>query len=370
MQRVVKAFFRNLPFLLFLWTVSCAVASSTRDEITDASPILVTDDDEGTDTGGDSDTDTDNDADSDSDGDSDSDTDTDSDTDGDSDTDADADTDTDSDTDTDADTDTDSDANLYPCTGAGESIYSGRCYRYVSTAADFDLAEADCIAWGGHLASISDAGENSHIYSMVGNDAWIGLSNLGTSEVAVTAAENDHCDNMTTMIDLYGGRVTGSNSSYASQFDPDPGCSTCSGGYDVLFPLTVTESGFWIFSLVDSDFDTVLAVVSRDSAAGESECIGAAVLCSDPSDVYSALVPGEYVVIVDGCSSDTVGNYVLDVRRFVFLDGSSFTWDNWNDDEPNDSGRVEDCVELRSSGGRWNDLPCSELRPYVCERYR
>ncbi|MFK7928165.1 MAG: FG-GAP-like repeat-containing protein [Myxococcota bacterium] len=52
--------------------------------------------------------------------------------------------------------------------------------------------------------------------------------------------------------------------------------------------------------------------------------------------------------------------------RFVSADGQTPTHAPWNEGEPNDAGDGEDCVES-SATGLWNDLPCSALRPYVCE---
>lgn len=46
---------------------------------------------------------------------------------------------------------------------------------------------------------------------------------------------------------------------------------------------------------------------------------------------------------------------------------ASGTFTNWNGGEPSNSGGGEDCVEI-SGLGKWNDLPCSLSRAYVCER--
>ncbi|XP_060568366.1 mannose-binding protein C-like [Ruditapes philippinarum] len=43
------------------------------------------------------------------------------------------------------------------------------------------------------------------------------------------------------------------------------------------------------------------------------------------------------------------------------------TFTNWKVGEPSNGGSGEDCVEIRAQG-RWNDVPCSLTRLYVCER--
>ena len=37
--------------------------------------------------------------------------------------------------------------------------------------------------------------------------------------------------------------------------------------------------------------------------------------------------------------------------------GKNFTYTNWANGEPNDTGNNEDCVDM-SSSGLWNDIPC------------
>lgn len=51
---------------------------------------------------------------------------------------------------------------------------------------------------------------------------------------------------------------------------------------------------------------------------------------------------------------------------FTWSDGTPLDFTAWNEGEPNNVGD-EDCVNLPNwTGGLWNDLPCEELRPYIC----
>lgn len=52
---------------------------------------------------------------------------------------------------------------------------------------------------------------------------------------------------------------------------------------------------------------------------------------------------------------------------FIWTDGSPWTFSAFAPGEPNDQNRNEDCTEWDASSGRWNDLPCSELRGALCE---
>jgi hypothetical protein len=50
----------------------------------------------------------------------------------------------------------------------------------------------------------------------------------------------------------------------------------------------------------------------------------------------------------------------------VWIDGSAPEYTNWNAGEPNDAGGIEHCSEFHGSDGRWNDLPCTERKSFVC----
>lgn len=60
-----------------------------------------------------------------------------------------------------------------------------------------------------------------------------------------------------------------------------------------------------------------------------------------------------------------------DLRRegvWVWEDGTRVTYTNWNAAEPNDTGSGEDCGQInRYSDGSWNDEPCRNALPFVCE---
>lgn len=55
-------------------------------------------------------------------------------------------------------------------------------------------------------------------------------------------------------------------------------------------------------------------------------------------------------------------------QHFQWVDGSNLTFKNWNIGEPNNSGGNEKCVELFVHSGKWNDITCSKLRPFLCKK--
>lgn len=48
--------------------------------------------------------------------------------------------------------------------------------------------------------------------------------------------------------------------------------------------------------------------------------------------------------------------------------GAPLTFTNWSPGQPDDFQGREDCVVKTSPAGTWNDRPCGNVIPYVCER--
>ncbi|XP_078493515.1 uncharacterized protein LOC100176392 isoform X1 [Ciona intestinalis] len=60
-------------------------------------------------------------------------------------------------------------------------------------------------------------------------------------------------------------------------------------------------------------------------------------------------------------------------RTFKWSDNEDVTYTNWAPDEPNNSGGLEECGEIiwsSDKAGQWNDIPCTEVRPFFCNRFR
>ena len=52
-----------------------------------------------------------------------------------------------------------------------------------------------------------------------------------------------------------------------------------------------------------------------------------------------------------------------------WTDGSPYEYFNWNDGEPSDEdgSENENCVELYTFNGKWNDIICGASNGYVCK---
>lgn len=55
---------------------------------------------------------------------------------------------------------------------------------------------------------------------------------------------------------------------------------------------------------------------------------------------------------------------------FQWKDGSGVNFLNWNKGEPSDSmsSSQEECVEMYTDTGKWNDVTCFTKRRYVCKK--
>ncbi|XP_067410774.1 mannose-binding protein-like [Emydura macquarii macquarii] len=51
---------------------------------------------------------------------------------------------------------------------------------------------------------------------------------------------------------------------------------------------------------------------------------------------------------------------------FTYLSGEAIGYSNWAPGEPNNSGEIENCVEMYIDGS-WNDKSCDERRLIICE---
>uniref|UniRef100_A0A3P8XPD1 C-type lectin domain-containing protein n=1 Tax=Esox lucius TaxID=8010 RepID=A0A3P8XPD1_ESOLU len=68
--------------------------------------------------------------------------------------------------------------------------------------------------------------------------------------------------------------------------------------------------------------------------------------------------------------STWLGGYDAVVEgRWMWSDGSSFDYTNWNTGEPNDAGVGEDCLQMDASQEKsWFDVPCKYAFASLCSR--
>lgn len=70
------------------------------------------------------------------------------------------------------------------------------------------------------------------------------------------------------------------------------------------------------------------------------------------------------------CGTWTGGNDISVEDSFVWRgSNTAFTFTNWYGSNPDDASTTEnlDCVEIFYLGS-WNDRPCPDLKPFICEK--
>ena len=55
-------------------------------------------------------------------------------------------------------------------------------------------------------------------------------------------------------------------------------------------------------------------------------------------------------------------------RGYSWVDNSPVNYVNWRDGEPNDHTGYENCIEMQTRSGQWNDLPCTIWRQFMCKK--
>nr|XP_006813569.1 PREDICTED: macrophage mannose receptor 1-like [Saccoglossus kowalevskii] len=55
--------------------------------------------------------------------------------------------------------------------------------------------------------------------------------------------------------------------------------------------------------------------------------------------------------------------------EYVWSDSSALTYTNWAPNEPNDAHQSEQCVEIRTSDGMWNDNNCGDRLSFACKKH-
>lgn len=65
----------------------------------------------------------------------------------------------------------------------------------------------------------------------------------------------------------------------------------------------------------------------------------------------------------------TVGSDQINEKDFIWSNSrNSVNLTQWSPKEPNDIGHYENCIEMYASNGMWNDIPCTSMNPFICEK--
>ncbi len=141
----------------------------------------------------------------------------------------------------------------------------------------------------------------------------------------------------------------------------------CDAIVDEASPMNTSCNGCALFEADDHAYAMCPDPLGWDAARTSCAAFGSDLVAFDDGDEQAA------VIGFGGPPSNGVGGWFIglsDVASesvFVWIDGSAPTFTPWGPGEPNDAAGNEDCAELGIGTGVWNDVPCTDVRAYICE---
>ncbi|MHA2296059.1 MAG: lectin-like protein [Candidatus Hodarchaeales archaeon] len=241
----------------------------------------------------------------------------------------------------------------------GGPIYNGHEYLLITDTRIWAEAKADCESRGGHLVTISSAGENDFVSNLAGPDSiWIGF----------TDEENEGDWKW----------VTGEPVTYTNWAPDEPNDSSGEDYCELL------DDGSWNDDGAPNNPSLAhFYVCERDAEGGRIiyndhvyQLFTVETTWTDARDDCDAR-GGHLVTITSNDENNFVSNLAETNNIFIgftdelnegtweWITGEPVTYTFWASGEPNDDGG-EDHAEMLSDG-MWNDLPFDNLRFYVCE---
>lgn len=243
---------------------------------------------------------------------------------------------------------------------------NNRCYKYFSTSRIFTAAEADCVTQSAHLASMSDASENSFVRASVvdpvvsGAQYWIGLRQ---AETEVGTVETYNAGSVYNKI-YCGTTATTLGETYVYN--------------DTVFTWIAPTTDYYTFRVgtTTSTFD--LQLCYYDAYYGSYYCADSYGPGGAETLSYQYMYAGySHKIYVGGYDSADAGQFCLDIIYpytsevpWTWTDGSSYVYGNWGASQPDNAAGVQNCTQVTSGAGvtTWDDLYCGTSIPYVCEK--
>ncbi|XP_033107417.1 macrophage mannose receptor 1-like isoform X2 [Anneissia japonica] len=273
--------------------------------------------------------------------------------------------------------------------------YGNNCYRIneVSTTKQLKTwseASSFCRAQGGNLASFHTSAEEKFIKNAakVADSAtgyWIGLSDQ-TKENGFTWTDGTPVD----YTNWENGEPNNVNEEdcvemfFSTRNWNDIGCDRtrhwvckiAKGSMPVTvappntptaYPLCPGSEG-WI------RYDNYCYYFSKASGSGRLSWQEADGYCHVHNGKLASIHNEPEMNFINDNTDITISSYWIGLREYeirgvyTWSDSTPFDYVNWAPGEPNDFNGEEQCVELYTSIGSWNDLNCGDKIPFICKK--
>jgi cysteine-rich repeat protein len=234
---------------------------------------------------------------------------------------------------------------------------NNHCYTRFAATTTWDAAKGVCANIHAHLATIESDLENGAVTAnlLVGTAGhWIGLAD----------------------IDVEGRYdwVTGDPSPYRHFTDGEPNndgnedCietspqglwndNKCSATKSAL----CEDEGWFIHAIDNHAYHVSYHALTWSAALADCASLGAHLATVTSADEESFIETHAFGNLWGGLT-DAASEGI-----YLWVTGEPYSYTDWQANEPSNGGAGEDCLEL-SVGRGWNDLACTELRGYVCEK--
>lgn len=241
-------------------------------------------------------------------------------------------------------------------------------YKYVGVKKTWANAQADCKAWGGHLAHVTSQAENDqHLKEMRArhgfSNAWIGLTDeghegkftyVGTNARAWYTFWNknepnnlrqEHCVHMFLPNGLWNDLRCTASLPYICQKD---GSSKVKDGPSSKYVLEPRASKTW-------------SEAAKDCQERGGDL--ATITSKEENDAVMKLINSRF----RGLNVWLGINDMVKEGRWMLSNGlGQVKYTNWHKGEPNNLGK-EHCAIMYGKHGTWNDTKCSKKYAYVCQ---
>ncbi|GIX89154.1 macrophage mannose receptor 1 [Caerostris extrusa] len=240
--------------------------------------------------------------------------------------------------------------------GDGFSGYRNSCYKYISTPENQKKAEETCQNLGGHLVSLVDSLEQSFLLNFIEQKSslvWNGLKTVeGTRYL----------------------RWTDKQPFYYSNWESEP---------KLPFVCEVTDDAI-------PDFPETLGTCPSSESSwvdiGDEYCYHVA---ESPNHILSWDTTSRYCLtkgmkMIKANSDHQLKSLIaylwresynvhlslirtFDKKSFIWTDGSSLDYTNWDTREPSSFSQGNDCVAFDQSTGKWKTINCSNGGVVMCQ---
>jgi hypothetical protein len=260
----------------------------------------------------------------------------------------------------------------------GTAVTAGaKEYCVMKTRRNFEDAEHDCERMRGRLAVFDAQGLDQAVFSAVsspwgyGSALWLGCSDAetegswtcGGKPMAFTNWAPGKPDNDTALDDCVewqsdNGKWNDAPCAWKLGF-------VCRGGSSMKCTgrkVTAGSTTFCAYGTEPRDWDG-----AKKTCADSGGTLASLETSAESSALFDALKLPSGLPSYEPNQGLWIGlTDEVEEGKFKWANGAPLSGGNWRPGQPDNAGN-EDCVTMTLTDGKWTDLDCGSMLPYVCE---